>query len=380
VLSSLIAIDTANPMGRLTSRELPIEREAILLIEQLFAPDEGKVSLRRQTCSPMHENLIVTWTSERAVAPALFESHIDTVPADGWADRAFVPRLANQRVFGLGACDDKGCLSAMIVAMLELLEERAELPRGLILVCAGDEEFAQTGIHRFLQDLPEPPAYGIFGEPTQLQPVIQHKGTVRWDITVHGRSAHTSRPELGINAILGMIEVILELQVHEAQVQARFRNPRMSGPTISVTQIAGGRTRNATPDECTVAVDYRVLPGMDPAEERAAIIARLESLPWKISHGPVQLMTPPLNTDPKSPLCEGVLSVCRGVIGSDVELRGEPYGTDAAWLGRTAPAIVLGPGDIRYAHAADEQIDVSALTDAVEIYKKIMMEPFPALA
>ena len=380
ILSTLVSIDTTNPMGRPVDRSTPIEREAIIAIERLFAPHANQVTLVRQACSPIHESLTITWQANSELRPALFESHIDTVPADGWADQAFSPRIVDNHLIGLGACDDKGCLTAMILALLELLEERAKLPRTVILVCAGDEEFSQTGIHQFLSELVGKPAFGVFGEPTQLCPVVQHKGTVRWDVTVHGRSAHTSRPELGVNAINGMVDVIAELRTYQEMLQARSANPLLTGPTISVTQIAGGRTRNATPDECRIAVDFRVVPGMDPAEEREAIIKHLTSLPWNISHGPVQLMTPPLDTEPESPVSQRLLSICRELVNPQLRLMGAPYGTDAAWAGRRCPSVVFGPGDIRHAHAVDEKILLSELATAVKVYKRMMKEPFPQFA
>jgi acetylornithine deacetylase len=244
------------------------------------------------------------------------------------------------------------------------------------MLCAGDEEYAQTGINRFLEEFDGKLAYGIFGEPTNLCPVVQHKGTVRWDLTVHGRSAHTSRPELGVNAILGMMDVIAELRLYQESLQTRSANPLLTGPTISITMIAGGKTRNATPDECTIAIDFRVMPGMDPTVEREAIIEHLAALPWEISHSSVQLLTPPLDTRPDSTFSRGVLSICHELVDSQMQLQGAPYGTDAAWASRSCPAIVLGPGDIRHAHAVDEQILLTELAASVEIYQRIMLEPF----
>ena len=379
VLSTLLAIDTANPMGRQYDRSTPVERDAIVAIERLFAPHRDLVTLRRQACSPIHESLIVTWPGTSRRRPALFESHIDTVPADGWADRAFEPRVEGKRLFGLGACDDKGSLTGMLVALLELVEQGVEPPRPIILVCAGDEEYAQTGIRRFLESTDATPAYGIFGEPTSLLPVVQHKGTVRWDLTVHGRAAHTSRPELGVNAIIGMMDVIAELRLYQETLQTRCTTPLMTGPTISITKIAGGRTRNATPDQCTIAVDFRVLPGMHPADEREAIIERLTSLPWEISHSAVQLLTPPLDTQPDSSFSQGVLSICRELVDRQTQLTGAPYGTDAAWAGQSCPSMVIGPGDIGDAHAVDESILLSELVAAVEVYQRIMQDPFESL-
>lgn len=379
VLSELVGIDSINPMGRPYDRTAPVERRAIETIETLFAPHVPRVNVFRQACSPSHESLVVVLPGDTSRAAALFESHIDTVPADAWMDRALHPVVKGDELYGLGACDDKGCLTAMILALLELMEESVSPPRTIILLCAGDEEFAQTGIRHFLRDSARRIGYGIFGEPTRLRPVVQHKGIVRWDITVHGKNAHTSSPQLGVNAILGMMDVIRALGMREEALQSQWKSALMTGPTITVTKIDGGRTRNAVPDECTIAVDFRVLPGMNPAAERAAVIEHLSTLPWEVSHSPSQIVMGALDTSPESPFCREVLSLCRDVAGADVQIEGAPYGTDAAWVGAQCPAIVLGPGDIRFAHAADERISLNELRLGVEIYKRIMMQPFDRL-
>jgi acetylornithine deacetylase len=376
LLMALVRTDSINPMGRPRSASQPVERKAIEVIEDWLSPYRHRLSLERQSCSPSHENLVIRLDGTSEGPAGLFESHLDTVPADDWADRALCPVLDDGDVVGRGACDDKGSAVAMVLALTRLVEAGVVPPRPIVLVCAGDEEYSQTGIKHFRSTLHEELAYGVFGEPTRLHPVVQHKGTIRWDLTVHGASAHTSRPELGCNAVLGMVQVIAALSRYQDKLQSEWRNPYMTGPLVTVTMIQGGRTRNAVPDECTIAVDFRVLPGMDLDAEKNSLIEYLsDQADLRITHGANQLMTPPLNTDPDSPFCGRALAACREVAGSGIELRGAPYGTDAAWVSDLCPAIVLGPGDIASAHAIDERISIREVVDASRIYRRIMLEP-----
>lgn len=370
ILSDLVAIPSVNPMGREWTGSVPVEREVSRCVEELFTP--YGVEITREACSPVHENLLVRVPGRSEGPAVLFESHMDTVPADDWLDRAFVPRVEGDLVYGRGACDDKGCLTAMMLAVMDLLESKTVPPRPVLLLAAGDEEYAQTGIKHFLTSCEEI-AWGVFGEPTELVPVVQHKGTVRWDITVRGRSAHTARPELGRNAILDMIEVVRRLQEHQRSLQERYTNPLITGPTLTVTRIHGGRTRNAVPDECTIAVDFRILPGMEPVAAREELIRVLAGLDLEVEHRPVQLMTPPLQTSTDDPFVGQVLEVCRSYAGAGIAPAGVPYGTDASWLSSRAPAVVLGPGSIASAHAVDEHVPLGEVVRAAEIYRDLML-------
>ena len=375
LLTALVRTDTINPMGRPRSIAAPVERPAIEVIEEWLSPYRHRLSCERQRCSPLHESLVIRLEGGGDRRVGLFESHLDTVPADDWADRALQPVLCDGDLVGRGACDDKGSVAAMVLALERVLEQGIVPPRPLVLVCAGDEEYAQTGIKYFRDSFGDELAYGVFGEPTRLHPVVQHKGTARWDVTVHGRSAHTSQPELGKNAVLGMVEVVAALGRYQDLLQRNWTSPFMTGPLVTVTMINGGRTRNATPDECTIAVDFRVLPGMDPDCEKEALIDYLLGVvDAEITHGANQLTTPPLATDPDDPFCRRVLGVCRGVAGDQVALRGAPYGTDAAWVSDLCPAIVLGPGDIASAHAVNERVAIYEVVQAAEIYRRIMLE------
>jgi acetylornithine deacetylase len=361
-------------MGKPYASSEPVERKAVEYIEALFRP--YGISATRQACSDIHENLLITVAGRANDGATLLESHVDTVPADDWLETAFKPRVAGNLVYGRGACDDKGPLTSMILAALDLLDSRTVPPRPVTLLAAGDEEYAQTGIKHFAR-LDCRVGRAVIGEATGLAPILQHKGTVRWDITVHGRSAHTSRPELGHNAILDAVKAMSIIEEHQEYLRQKFTNALTNPPSITVTMIQGGRTRNAVPDECTLSVDFRVVPGMDPAEARQDLIERLACNGIRVTHSDVQLLTPPLDTRPEDPFSEGVLRICRAATGSaDMEFAGAPYGTDAAWVADRAPAIVLGPGSIESAHAVDEHVDLREVVRCAEIYRDILMSEF----
>ena len=371
LLCDLIAIPTVNPMGRPHDRTEPVERAAVDYIEQLFAPHG--VRMQRQACGAFHESLLVIVPGRTDAPGTLLESHTDTVPADDWPDRAFQPRVEGDTIYGRGANDDKGSVVAMILAVLDLLESGRTPPQPVYLLAAGDEEHGATGIKEFLRTCRLPLGRGVFGEPTENVPVVQHKGTARWDITTHGRSAHTSRPELGRNAILDMTKVIDALARHQEALGRRHTSELMTGPSLTVTMIEGGRTRNAVPDQCTVAVDFRLIPGMDLVEARREVIEMLGKLDVETTHSEPHCMSPPLSTSPADPFVTGAVDICRAELGRDVQAIGVPYGTDGTWMPKEAPTIVLGPGSAESAHAVDEHVSISQVAQCARIYERILL-------
>lgn len=372
LLCDLISLPTVNPMGRPYPDETPVERPVIEYLERLFS--QLGVGMERQACGPFHESLLITISGRTAGPGTLLESHMDTVPADDWLERAFRPRCEGDMVYGRGACDDKGSLAAMVLALLDILESGESPPQTVWLLAAGDEEYAQTGIKKFVAQHSAPIGRGIFGEPTDCVPVVQHKGAIRWDISVHGRSAHTSQPEVGRNAILEMMRVIAYLAKYQEELRQRYTNPWMSGPTLTVTMIHGGRTRNAVPDECSIAVDFRILPGMDRQQAIDELFAGLQQLGISITHSDFQCFAPALSTPPDDRFVQTVLATCRTELGRSIDLTAAPYCSDACWIPAGVPAVVLGPGDIAKAHAVDECVSLDQVVQCAAIYRQLALQ------
>src|SRR6185436_1740612 len=113
--------------------------------------------------------------------------------------------------------------------------------------------------------LPRVPDAAIVAEPTKLNVVVAHKGTARWRCSTRGVATHSSQPHLGDNAIYHMGRVLAVLEEYARDVVPKLANHSLCGhPTLSVGLISGGISVNTVPDECTIEVDRRVLPGENP--------------------------------------------------------------------------------------------------------------------
>ena len=304
----------------------------------------------------------------------LLAPHLDTV---GAGDSQFVPRRKNGRLYGRGACDTKGSVAAMLTALCELANAKSR-PRETEIVFAGlvDEENAQIGSRALVRSsafrrLGQPAAttdrlkaglqtavLAIVGEPTRLQVVTAHKGSLWLQLETRGRAAHGATPQLGQNAIYEMARIVAALETDYAARLRKRRHPLLGTATVNVGTISGGAQPNIVPDGCAITIDRRTLPGETEAGVRREIAAllRARKLSARISSKKLA-PCPPLETSPKLPLV-------RHFLRSTGQTRpaGVDFFCDAAVLSAGGiPSVVFGPGDIAQAHTADEWISLAVL-------------------
>jgi acetylornithine deacetylase len=305
----------------------------------------------------------------------LFDVHQDTVPVEGMT-APFTPRIEGGKMWGRGTCDTKGSLAATLVALRRLAADGAPRRQEVTLLCTVDEEYRKRGImHAVAGGLSA--AAAIVGEPTNLRPVVAHKGALRWRLITHGRAAHTSRPENGNNAIYQMVEVIDYLRERIEPVLAGVRHPLLSPPTLTVGRIEGGVGVNIVPERCSIEIDRRSLP----TEDLDAILAEIDALmaalmrtrpDVRVEREAPFLAEQGLDTPMDAPVVAALQSACRAVLGAaaSVAPEGVPYGTDATHL-TGVPCVVFGPGDIAQAHTADEWVELAQVEAAAEILHRL---------
>ncbi len=372
LLTDLVAIPSVNRMGR---GDLPPSSSRMVEYVERWLRARG-IRSERQPVPGGEENLIVRVGAPNAQA-IVFDAHTDTVPAEGWEDRAFIPRVEGDRVYGRGACDTKGCLTAMLVALSRAVEAGGPANQ-VVLVATADEEYLRTGVRAFLQG-GQRAALAIVGEPTRLEPVVACKGAARWEMTIPGRTAHSSRPGEGLNAITRLAELLRAVEAYNTNVAGVKRHPLVDPPTLTPTMVRGGSAPNVVPASCTVFVDLRTLPNEDAEavmREARDFLQRRCSFP--LDHGSAQLWKG-ADLPGEHPLVGRVMRHCRAVLGeaAAIEPRGVNYGCHASdYADAGIPAVVLGPGDIRHAHAVDEYIEVSEVEAAARIYHDLMTDPF----
>jgi acetylornithine deacetylase/succinyl-diaminopimelate desuccinylase-like protein len=277
------------------------------------------------------------------------------------SDEQFIPRRIGGKIFGRGACDTKGSVAAMLSTMCEMARN-GRRTSGTEIVFAGlvDEEAAQAG-SRALAASGLKADLAIVGEPTKLQVVTAHKGSLWLELETRGKAAHGARPELGHNAVHDMARVVDVLETEYATRLKPRRHRLLGCATVSVGVIAGGTQPNIVPDHCTIQIDRRTLPGETEAGVRREILALLRRR--KLTAGikrNIAVACPALETDPGIPL---VMRFLRGA--GQRKPAGVDFFCDAVVLSEGGiPSVVFGPGDIALAHTTNEWIHISSLEKA----------------
>jgi acetylornithine deacetylase/succinyl-diaminopimelate desuccinylase-like protein len=296
----------------------------------------------------------------------LLAPHLDTVGADA---AQLIPRRKNGRLLGRGACDTKGSVAAMLTALCELAESKSRpLETEIIFVGLIDEEHAQAGSRAlvasgFKADL------AIVGEPTKLQVVTAHKGSLWLQLETRGRAAHGATPQLGKNAVHEMARIVEILETDYAAQLRRRKHKLLGHATVNVGQISGGTQPNIVPDRCTITIDRRTLPGETEVGVRREIAAwlRAKGLAAKIFNAKLAPALA-LETDPKLPLVRQFFQSA----GQSKPV-GVDYFCDAAVLAAGGiPSVVFGPGDIAQAHTADEWISLAQLERGKNLLLKFL--------
>lgn len=368
ILEDLVRIQSVNPhYGDGANGEMELSRYIERFFRRIGLP------VRRQPVAEGRDNLIVELRTGHPDSVLLYEAHMDTVSL-GSMERPLVPAIRDGRLFGRGACDTKGSLAAMMYAM-EQCARYPELLRCDLVLCASvDEEHAFTGLLKFLE-LDMPISAAVVGEPTELKIVASHKGCVRFAVRTFGKSAHSSVPHEGENAIVPMAKIVQYLQEKMTPELGRLSDALCGPATLSIGTIRGGKQINIVPESCVIEVDRRIVPGENPHRVLADIEEELQG--WCAAQGIKCAIEPllldwALHTPPGNPLVRRARDAA-SALGLNSGVFGETYGSNASKLQgiKGIPSIVYGPGSIAQAHSREEWVAVSDVERATEFYMEL---------
>ena len=313
-------------------------------------------------------------------AGLLFACHLDVVgPGEAsWEHPAFTAVETEGKIYGRGAVDMKGGTAAAVTAIRQIVDSGIELQGDIIFASVAGEETDSAGAKRFVDDeacLPELAPKGLTGvvipEPTDFEVVTAHRGMLWLKVITKGKAAHSSAPQLGVNAISSMRLILNELDGYKIKAEP---HKLLGDCSMSINTITGGKAMNVVPDKCSIGIDIRTLPGQD----HQAIIADLQNILGKLSidnkqfeaEVSVQRQVQSMETDCS---CDFVKDFC-SVVETD-ETKAVGYTTDGPYFASIGgPVVIFGPGKPHLCHKPNEYIDVVDLEKGVEFYKKIILK------
>jgi acetylornithine deacetylase len=294
----------------------------------------------------------------------ILSGHMDVVPAGEreWSSDPFVLRAEGDRLFGRGTSDMKGFLACALAALPKLAA--MNLLRPIHLAFSYDEEAGSRGVPHLIAELPNlcnAPLGAIIGEPSRMQAVRAHKGKAAVRLEVIGRSGHSSRPDLGLNAIHAMAHLITEVAEYGKSLTTGPFHHDFAPPysSLQVGVITGGQAVNIIPDRCTADIEVRAVPGISPSSLLKPVRARLAAL----EDQGFEVGWHELSAYPGLALPEGsdLATLLKELTGQE-PLAAVSYGTEAGLYQQAGiDSIICGPGDIGRAHRPDEYIEVGEL-------------------
>ncbi len=366
-LARLVAFDTQNPPGR--------ELEAAQWLEAAM----GGMGFAADTTDIMPGRTNVVGVLANGPGPTFaFNTHIDVVPAGaGWSSDPFMLRESGERLYGRGACDAKGPMAAMLEAMRWLSQNRDRWSGTLLGVFVADEEASSRGAKAYARTGPKIDTCMI-GEPTSCTTYSAHKGSLRPLVRVHGRTAHSGMPDLGVNAIIKSVSLLRAVAAEHQRIKAS-NHALVGNPSLTITRAMAGIADNVVPDCCELLLDRRMIPG----EDEEAVKAQLATL---VAHAAEEAGTGmeiaelrpttggATETASDHPIVVASQAACRAHHGHATPLSGFQGGCDLVHFRSVgAQGVVLGPGALDVAHKPDEYVPIADLAMAAAIYRDVAL-------
>lgn len=359
----LVSFNTVNPPG---NEQDIAQYVGNLLADNGFSIDYHQLATNRLT-------LIAEKGLSGDRPPIVLTGHFDTVPLGekSWTEDPFSGTIKDGKIYGRGTSDMKAGVAAMVVASIQAFQKSA--PKGGVRLiftageepgCLGAKHLADTNY-----DMGQASAI-IVGEPTSNIPAIGHKGALYLKVSASGKTAHSSMPELGVNAIYMAARAITKIENFQFQAE---KDNLHGFPTINVGLISGGENLNSVPDHAEFTIDIRSTGKIIHSE----LLERLSQELGEDITFETLVDLPSVSSSETSAFVHVVYAVC-GIDTEDVTIRKSlPYMTDGAVLQQLyngIPTIILGPGQAEVAHQTDEFCYTAKIEDAVEIYKNIILK------
>ncbi|EIR7350899.1 TPA: ArgE/DapE family deacylase [Listeria innocua] len=310
-----------------------------------------------------------------------FSGHMDVVDAGDVSKWKFPPFEATEhegKIYGRGATDMKSGLAAVVIAMIELHEEKQKLNGKIKLLATVGEEVGELGAEQLTQKGYADDLDGlIIGEPSGHRIVYAHKGSINYTVKSTGKNAHSSMPEFGVNAIDNLLLFYNEVEKFVKSIDAT--NEILGDFIHNVTVIDGGNQVNSIPEKAQLQGNIRSIPEMDNETVKQVLVKIINKLN-KQENVNLELIfdydKQPVFSDKNSDLVNVAKRVASDIVKEEIPLLGISGTTDAAEFTKAKkafPVIIFGPGN-ETPHQVNENVSVENYLEMVDVYKRIAIE------
>ncbi len=328
------------------------------------------VEVARDEFAAGRVNVLLTLRGTGGGPTLCLNAHLDTVGYAGWADTALEPRLDGDRLYGLGAADDKGCCAIALLVLRHLATHGPRLPGDLVVACVADEEGVSAGTARLLENL-QADAAVVLEADALPRLVVEHQGFGWIDLVFQGRAAHGSAPDEGVDAIVGMAEALTRLRRLDETEFARHARGA-NGRTVFHTGTVHGGTDYATyPSRCVLGIEIGTQPGEHVSDRVAQIESILaearEAVPGLATEVIVRVDREPFLATGHDGLRAALDRAAQERLGSALAEVGMNAWTDAALMQNAGiPTVLLGPLGGNF-HAPEEWVSTSEVATLVDL-------------
>lgn len=392
LLGSLIAVDTTNPPGMNYAEIVDILRPALDDLGYDTKVVEVPREIVRKRASPLAEGERPNVFARRDVGADVtvtIYAHMDTVPVEEpWSFDPFEGTLRDGKVYGRGAADMKGAIASLLTALTVIEEEDLEPRFNIDVAIVTDEELNYSGVC-FMTDEDLLRGHVVCLEGGLRSLTVATNGFLEYSVAVSGRSVHSGRSFIGVNALeesAPVLEELLSLKERVEQRRSDYLAPKYSEeerirPVLNVTMFSSGKKVNIVPSLARIQGDRRYLPEEDPADVEAELAEAVARGAGRSRAVNVELDIkggyPPVVTPKESLRVERMREVMEDVLGEDVSLVGEQGSSDMGYLQESTGMEILsfGPGrTCSNPHGADEHVHVEDLLMHSEILVRYLTE------
>lgn len=340
--------------------------------------------------SPARANLVARLRGEEMGRRLLYNGHLDTKPPgdlSAWRTDPYRPTIMDGRMHGLGACDMKGQVAALVYALAALQETQAIAHGEITLALTADEEAGGGyGAPYLVQQCDLAADAAIVAEPSSIHHdweslCVLSRGFSGFWIQVYGTQAHDSLSDSipMINAAQKMAHVLSRM-ARDFRPSYRAHPLYPKGATVNAgVMVKAGIFWAMCPPYAEFATDVRTLPGMSLAQLQADVEQFLDELRREDPELQVRAVwekgslawSEGTEIPSDAPIIQASLRACDLVLGKRPQLAGFPGGSDAAIFARQAgiPTVpAFGPGLLPLAHNPNEYISVESILQAAKIY------------